>query len=209
MLVIGDIGDNGARRKFIKLIFVTEPVPGENGEYAGKLHSVHQLKLRYPDGPRDCESIAWDPVNDRFLLLSKRIVPPRIYAIDRETALNSDSATLEYLGELKPFRRPDERDARALGKRARWSAQPAAIDISPDGRDMAVITYRSLHYLSRDDGQDWAEVLKGESIELLGPPSAQEEAVGFSADGKQLVITAEGRHAPVYIYQADQSVSSP
>jgi hypothetical protein len=209
LVVIGDIGDNETRRKSINLIFVTEPSPGEAGEYAVKTNSVHQLKLRYPDGPKDCESITWDPVDDRFLLLSKRIVPTRIYAIERETALNTNSAILEYLGDMTPFRRPDARDIRALGKRARWSAQPVAIDISPDGREMVIMTYRSLHYFSRDDSQDWFQILTGESIELLGPPSAQEEAVGFSADGKQVLITAEKRHAPIYIYQAVHSESSP
>ena len=57
-IVAGDIGDNRAKRKFIKLYFANEPQTGKNDRYAGELELQHWLTLTYPDGPRDCEAMA-------------------------------------------------------------------------------------------------------------------------------------------------------
>jgi hypothetical protein len=196
LLVIGDIGDNDARYRHIRLIFLSQPVPDEDGQYPSKITPVHQLKLQYPDGPRDTESLAWDPTSDRLLLISKRDIPPHVYAIEREVALSEETATLEYLGKMRPFRRPAPNGRR-------WSAQPTGADISPDGRHLAIISYRSLHQYHLENGQDWFTLLAGEPFELIGPPSKQEEAVTFSPDGQTILITTEQKSAPVYRVQTD------
>jgi len=53
-IVIGDIGDNKAKRKSIMLYFVEEPQTGKNDRYSGRADLQHRLRLTYPDGPRDC-----------------------------------------------------------------------------------------------------------------------------------------------------------
>jgi hypothetical protein len=110
---------------------------------------------------------------------------------------------------MRPFRQPDGRDLKALGKNTRWSAQPTGMDISPDGNQLFIISYRSLHHFSRDDDQDWSSALKARSTEFIGPPSTQEESVGFSVDGTQVLITTEQRFAPLYLYRpVDQKAQS-
>ena len=52
-IVAGDIGDNWARRKSIKLYFADEPRTGSNDRYSGFVNLRHWLDLTYPDGPRD------------------------------------------------------------------------------------------------------------------------------------------------------------
>ena len=77
LLVLGDIGDNLSRHKSIKLYFVTQPRPMADGTYAKKIDLLHKLELRYPDGARDCEAMAYDSVSKMLLFLSKRDRPPR------------------------------------------------------------------------------------------------------------------------------------
>ena len=78
LIVIADVGDNKHRRKDVELYFFEEPSPGE---YATNHEAIHRLKLSYPDGPRDVESVAYDPSSESLLLLSKRDIPPVVYAL--------------------------------------------------------------------------------------------------------------------------------
>jgi hypothetical protein len=72
------------------------------------------------------------------------------------------------------------------------------MDISPDGRQAAVITYRSLYLFERVDDESWIEAFQRPPREIVGPPGSQDEAVGFSADGRAVFVTAEESPAPLY-----------
>ena len=198
LLVIGDIGDNLSRREDIVLYFVPEPAPGTDGRFAGTVAPRHVLRLRYPDGARDCESLAFDPGTKRLLLLTKRDRPPRLYAVSLSTALAGDTATLEALGPVAAPREPEPADRHVFGKRTPYIAQPTGMDISADGRRAAVISYRSLFLYDLVEGQDWPASLLATPMEILGPPALSEESVGFSPDGHSLYVTAEGVRAPLY-----------
>ncbi len=194
LLVISDSGDNEARYNNVRLYFFPEPAPGE---YDRDHAATHRVKVTYPDGPRDVESAAWDADGGRILLLSKRDVPPRLYGVPLDRALAEDELEAEYLGELAGLRPPTQID-RLRSKRGAWVSQPTAMDISPDGRTAAVLTYRSLYLYSREDGQSWPEAFRGEPREFIGPPGTHDEAVAFSLDGKAVYVTTERRPAPVY-----------
>lgn len=197
-LVAGDIGDNWAKRKSIKLYFVEEPQTGANDRYAGHLDLQHWLELTYPDGPRDCESMAYDPDGERILLLSKRDKPPRLYAVDLETALTKREAELEFLGEIHPMRPPTREDRAYWGGRTDWISQPTGMDISPDGLEAVVITYRSLYRFKRNPGEDWLAAMQRKPDELIGPPAPQNEAVAYSTDGQDIFVTSEKIPAPMF-----------
>ena len=198
-IVAGDIGDNKSKRKSIKLYFAEEPVPGKKDRYGGHLELQHRLDLTYPDGPRDCESMSYDPVGKQILLLSKRDKPPRLYAVDLETALTQQSAELEFLGTTSALRPPTRRDRAHWGGRTDWISQPTGLDISADGTEAVVITYRSLYRYRRHENEDWLTAMQRKPEEVVGPPAVQNEAVAFSVDGKKAIyVTTEKRPAPVY-----------
>ena len=197
-IVAGDIGDNMAKREYIKLYFIEEPQTGENDRYSGKQDLKHWLTLTYPDGPRDCESMAYDPVGKQILLLSKRDKPPRLYAVDIETALTTEQAELEFLGLTSPLRAPTTGDNLHWGGRTDWISQPTGFDISPDGNEAVVITYRSLYRYRREQGEDWLTALHRKPDEVVGPPAVQNEAIAYSTDGKTILVTTEKRPAAVY-----------
>jgi hypothetical protein len=197
-IVAGDIGDNRARRKSIKLYFAEEPKPGKNDRYAGQLELKHWLLLTYPDGPRDCESMAYDPVGDQILFLSKRDKPPRLYSVDLETALTHNQAELKFLGTTSALRPPTSRDRIHWLGRSDWISQPTGFDISSDGTEAVVITYRSLYRYQRKPGEDWLSAMQRKPEEVVGPPAVQNEAIAYSVDGKAIYVTTEKRPAPVH-----------
>ena len=197
-IVVGDIGDNKAKRKSIKLYFIEEPKTDKNDRYSGEQVLKHHVYLTYPDGPRDCESMAYDPVDDRILLLSKRDKPPRLYAIDLETALTQQSAELEFLGTTSTFRPITIRDRAQWGGRADFIIQPTGFDISADGSEAVVITYRSLYRYKRKEDEDWLSALQRKPEEVVGPPAVQNEAITYTVDGKAIYVTTEKRPSSVY-----------
>jgi len=197
-IVLGDIGDNQAKRKSIKLYFAEEPQTGKNDRYSGKVDLQHSLRLTYPDGPRDCESMSYDPVGNQILLLSKRDNPPRLYAVDLETAFTQQSAELAFLGAVADLRPPTRSDKTQWQGRTDWISQPTGFDISGNGSEAVVITYRSLYHYRRQENEDWLTAMQRKPAEMVGPPARQNEAVAYSLDGKGIYVTTEKLPAPVY-----------
>ena len=200
-LVAGDIGDNMARRKYIKLYFIEEPKPGKNDRYKGDSDLKHWLTLSYPDGPRDCEAMAYDPVGDRILLISKRDKPPRLYSIDLQTALTEQNVELTFLGTMLRLRRPTPADRAQFGGRTDFISQPTGFDISPDGNEAVVLTYRSIYHFRREAGEDWVSALQGKPLEVVGPTAPQNEGITYSTDGRAVYVTTEKIPAPVFRVQ--------
>ncbi len=200
-IVAGDIGDNRAKRKFIKLYFFEEPKTGKNDRYAGQQDLQHALTLTYPDGPHDCESMAYDPVGEQILLLSKRDKPARLYAVDLETALTDAHAELKFLGTIAKLRPPTSKDRFQWGGRTDYISQPTGFDISSDGTEAAIITYRSLYRFRRDADENWLSALQGNPVEIVGPPSVQNEAISYSSDGKAIFVTTEKQPAPIFRFE--------
>jgi hypothetical protein len=199
LLAVGDFGDNQQRRSSIQIYFVALPeAPGSAGQAPTEIKPNHRLELTYPDGPRDCEAMAYDASSGQILLLTKRDKPPRLYGVGVEQALDSKKLELQFLGATAPFRAPTRDDMRRLGKDAAWISQPTGLDINADASMAAVITYRSLYLFSRQPGETWAEAFSKTPREFLGPISRDEEAIAFDSDMAALLITTEGLPAPIY-----------
>jgi hypothetical protein len=203
VLVIGDTGDNKAGRSYVSLYFIDEPA---EEQFNQKVAASHQLKLRYPDGPRDVESIAYDPYSDMILLLSKRDKPPRLYGVPLDSALAEQEMKAEFLGEIHPLPPPTRSDLLKHPKRGLWISQPTGMDISQDGRLAAVITYRSLYVYERNENQTWLEAFQREPAEFRGPPRLHEEGVAFSEDQQSIYVATEQRPAPLHRLDIDDAV---
>ncbi len=84
------------------------------------------IAFTYEDGPRDCESVAVDIVNEKILLLSKRDQPPVLYEIPLNKQKN---IVAKRLGEIKTLPQPTQNDIRLI-KYLNYTTQPTAMDIS-------------------------------------------------------------------------------
>lgn len=195
LLVIADTGDNRNKRKDVELYFF--PEPGID-DLKDEPEVQHKLAVRYPDSPRDVESVAYDSSSKSILFLSKRDVPPRLYAVKLEDALAQKELQATFLAEVPGFRPPTKQDLLSSMKRGMWVSQPTGMDISPDGRTAAVLTYRSLYLFRREGEESWAEAFQKPPEEIIGPPGTHDEAVAFSSDGKHVFVTTERRPAPLY-----------
>jgi hypothetical protein len=194
LLAIGDIGDNLGRRSSIQVYFIEWPTP----EAPLAINLVHRLELSYPDGPRDCEAMAYDPASERLLFLTKRDKPPRLYGVEISQALRESNLQLEFLATAPTFRPPTHGDMKRWGEDGVWVSRPTGMDIDSAGKLAAVITYRSLYLFQRQPGQSWEEAFQNSPREFHGPASLDEEAIAFGPDNEALFISSEGYSAPIY-----------
>ena len=190
-LLIADVGDNEAKRKTVKLYIVEEPDLEEDDK--PELRPAWEVKLRYPDGPRDVEAVAVDSDNARVLLLAKRTIPAELYAVPLKPA-NDDVITAEFLGRIDTLPQPTRRDIDFAPKTEDWFWQPTAMDIASDGSAIAIVTYHPAVYLYLRDG-DWPSTLQQAPLRLSLRRMPNPESVAFGADNQSLFVTVEKKHA--------------
>ncbi len=179
-LVIADIGDNLGNRDFASLYLLPEPV-----ESVASATISRRIDFRYPDGPRDAEAITVDSAAGEILLLSKRDVPPRLYALPLDAA-GAAVVTAEYRRDLDELPKPTSLDFALAHALKSWHWQPTAMDLDPDGK-LAVLTYAGVYLIGSDGGVE-------RSLKIAGLGIA--EAISHSGDS--VVITVEAAQAPVY-----------
>jgi hypothetical protein len=186
-LLVADTGDNFAMRSWLSLYAVRDP--GRRGEPS----LLWRLDFRYPDGARDCEAVAVDPVDRVILLVSKRDARPRLYRLPLPARPPRAPQTAEFLGEVAGLPEPPGLAQSLLAPRSRFLDAPAAFDISRDGRVAVLVTARHAYVYRRAPGAAWAEAFGGTPAVVPLPEMDMVEAAALSADGRELVVGSEGR----------------
>lgn len=162
-LYVGDIGDNDAERERITVYRLPEPAAG-----AREAPTAAALHARYPDGPRDAESLFLLPSGDLFVVTKGRRGPVALYRYPTPQR-PGETATLEHVRDLFP--EPEEDDGRVTGATA-----------SPDGLWVGIRSYRSLYLYPA------AALVRGEAVE---PTVVDLEPLG-QAQGESVVISGDG-----------------
>jgi hypothetical protein len=215
-LVIADIGDNLSQRSHLTLYFVLEPrsLP-KKSRSPHSLPVAFQWNFRYEEGARDAEAIAFDVQNQHFLILSKRDLPPRLYQLDVESSSQSPFRTAKKVAELTNLPQPEWGDLLRHPISAPFSSQPTAMDLSPDGTLLAILTYRHAYLYRRTPPQHspqsdnssflswerWAESVKRPPELILYPSLLQAEALTFDFSGEALYISSEFSHPPLILIE--------
>ncbi|UHQ24652.1 hypothetical protein LVB77_08175 [Lysobacter sp. 5GHs7-4] len=192
-LLIADTGDNGGLRRSLQLHVVEEPAKLENA----RLRPAWSIAFRWPDGARDCEAVAVDAANGRILLISKKRQPPELFTLPLRPAGNG-LLTAQRAGALAGVPQPSAKDLERKPRSARLQSQVTAADVSPDGRTLAVMTYRYLLLYPRRNGQSWSAAVAAPPKLTPLPWLPQAEALGWAADGRSLYATGEFVPAPLY-----------
>jgi hypothetical protein len=174
-LYIADTGDNRERRAFVSVYIVREPdLAGAAGRAQMEVGRAGEVRVVYPDGPRDVEAL-WVTPEGALELVSKGLSGQVIRYRITPQALASGAARSQTVDTL-PIT-PE----RILGRLVTGAA------ISPDGRRVVVRTYTELYFFRRTPGG---------GLEPEGPPcwlgtrEPQGEGVDF-LDGDTLVLTSE------------------
>ena len=176
-LYIADIGDNDGVRPSITIYRVTEPNPT-----APNTEPVAPLVGKFPDRPQDAEAIFVRPGGEIFVITKGRHGPVTLYRYPREAGAGSP-ATLTRVRELLP--KPQTRDDMVTGASA-----------SPDGKWIAVRTYRTLYVYPAASLIDGKAGLDPRTVDLAPLGHKNGEAVVMANDGAVwLTSEAKGKRA--------------
>jgi hypothetical protein len=184
-LLLADIGDNLAQRAFISVYRVPEPhVAGAAGGQIATPPAV-RIDLRYPDGPRDAETLLIDPASGAFVVVSKSFGGRSgIYVAQRPAP--GAPITMRRSGGL----------SLGVGEAVTGG------DVSADGRTIALRTYDRVYVWRRRSGESVAAALRHRSCsppdDLLG--EGQGEALGLTRDGGAFYTVPEGRRPAIRRY---------
>ncbi|MEO0972591.1 MAG: hypothetical protein AAFX85_05805 [Pseudomonadota bacterium] len=197
MLVVGDVGDNGAVRPYVSLYFVREPVL-EDGQNAAAVAVDRVVHLRYPNGPRDVEGLAIDEANGEVLLLSKRTTPPVLYAVPLagESGSPREPIVARVIGPVATIPPPSPQDLARDPVFGIYASQPTALDYRADV-GLLVLTYARPYLFLRRGAPTLAASLDAAPIALEMPRLQQAEAAAFDAHATSVIVTSEKLPAPL------------
>lgn len=197
-LLIADTGDNFALRSEVSLILIPEPEPD-----ADRVTPQRQIRFRYEDGARDCEAMAVDVPGRRVLLADKGSLPAGLYELPLEEA--RVARRIAAFPDLVPVPPPR---VQTLGGSRAWGV-PTGMDLSPDGRRLAVLTYQSVSLFERHAGQAWSQALTHSVLRQLTPRLPLFESLVLTADGRGALIATEGRPAQMYRWMLPAAAAAP
>lgn len=191
-LLVADTGDNGGLRKTLQLHVVEEPQTLADATLA----PVWSIVFRWPDGARDCEAVAVDAARGEILLVSKRRRPPELFSLPLRPQ-GDGLQVARLLGHLAGIPRPSAGELRDNARQAYIHHQVTAADLSPDGRALAVLTYRDVLLYRRRGGESWGHATARSPTTHDLPWLPQAEALGWAANGHALYASGEVSPAPL------------
>lgn len=187
-LYIGDIGDNQEQRSEIIVYRIPEPLITSADLASTKskprlTDTAEAIRLRYPDGKHDAESLMVHPVTGSLFIVTKlAFANPGIYEASGP-ATTDEPITLKRLGELNI---PSLLGGIITGG-----------DISPDGRRVALCDYMQGYEIVLPDGAAF-NTIWNQPLRPIGlGQRKQGEAIAYRLDGMALLATSEGLRAPL------------
>ncbi len=207
MILIADVGDNQQRHERHTLYVVEEPGPGRDRlRRSGTVEVAWRIDFTYPDGKHDAEGVAVDAAAGEILILTKRDEPPLLFAVPLSATVAGRFVTARRVGGVERIPPPSDQDRRhAFGA---FYSQPTALDLSPDGRKMVVLTYQHAYLFSRMPKDSWASTVRERPGLIRLPPPyegrllRQREAICFSPDAMSLLVTSEGVRPGIFELRA-------
>lgn len=182
-LYVADIGDNEAVYPYKILYRIKEP---DLSEAKIEIDKVQKLVIELPGGARDTEAIMVDPITNYFYISSKREHSVRLYEI--KFPFTSDTLRAEEVGKL-PFN------------------NIVAANISTDGSEVLMKTYRDIFYWRREGNESIPTLLQRKPIKLEYKPEPQGEAIAWKRDGSGFYTLSEsenGGGGSLYFYKRKQ-----
>jgi hypothetical protein len=194
-LYLGDIGDNAAKYPEVVVYRVSEPKVDAVTPFAPMtVGPADAIRLTYPHGPRDAETLIVDPLTRDIYIISKRELVPKVYRAAYPQSLTQQTR-LEQVAVL-PF-----------------GMFPTGGDVSPDGRRVIVRGMFGAAIWERPakEGPPNAEHRVGDpeplwhafsgkakTIPLASEP--QGEAICFDRRGEGYFTISEGKHPTLYYF---------
>ena len=190
---IGDTGDNAARKPTRTIYRVPEPTADSAGFLGATQAAVH-LQYSYPDGPQDVEAMYIGPAGN-VVLISKRpaehatgrLRPARVYRLPAAAWTGRMPATAELLDSVP-----------IVPGSAPWRMITDA-GLAPDSRHVAVRTYTQIFVFAADSEAGRIITTTPPAVCNVAALGVVGEGVAWSGASGRLVLTSEGKGAPVHV----------
>ncbi len=167
-IYVGEFGDNNGVYRSIYIYRVEEPSPDSI-----KITVIPDIfELKYPNGPRDSETLMFDPQTSNLYIVSKREKRNIIYKVSNDNLVSGKISVLDSVGTL-PIK------------------MPTAGDISPDGYEILIKNYKNVFYWKREPGELIEETLTRKPKILPYEPEPQGEAIAFNANASAYFTLSE------------------
>lgn len=188
-LYLGDIGDNNKARSEIVVYRVSEPAlttatRNFTKNKPGTTEPAEPIRLRYPDGAHDAETLLVHPTSGHIYIITKvTFANPAVYeAAPPFTA--GKPITMTRLGTVNV---PSLLGGVITGG-----------SISPDGRRVALCDYFQGYELALPTGsKSFNEIWKQGMVSFDLGKRKQGEAITYRLDGKALLATSEEINASI------------
>jgi len=186
-LYLAEIGNNKLERTEAGVYRVPEPtaVPGASGAGPAETQPSSLLRFRYPDKPHNAESLLVNPQTGELYVLTKRIDgPASIFRLQPDFNAK-EPAVAEKIGEIAV---PSVPNGLLTGA-----------SIAPDGRRVIICDYSAGYELALPPGDtNFDDIWKQKPAVVDLGDRKQGESVTYTADGRSLMVTSEGKGAAIF-----------
>lgn len=178
---VADIGDNDAKYNSVFIYRFPEPdLTGKTTPFVADITSVDIIELKYPDGPRNAETLMVDPLTGDIFIASKQSNISFVY-----TAAYPQSTT--YATTMNPVVQL-------------YFNKATSGDISPDGSEILLRSNELIWYWKLPAGTSITAGLKTQpQIAPYANNEPQGEGVGFAADGTGYYTDTEIKDHPGHL----------
>ena len=184
VLYIPDFGDNQAKRNIYTVYKISEPeIKSPDKKINNLFLSPDRIKYKYAEGPRDAESIAYDPIDSCLYITTKRESMVNVYRLSTE---QTDSTQhISSIGTL-PL------------------TNVVASDFSPDGMQFILKTYTNVYLWNRTSkSESFCSMISRDPLLLNYQLEPQGESICFFGDSFITVSEERFKITPqLYRYQA-------
>jgi hypothetical protein len=188
-LYIGDIGDNTAERREIRVVRFAEPKVSKARSGQIEVEAAEEFRLTYPDGAHNAEALLVDPVSHDLVIVTKEKGNAKVFTC-RANRLNDKAVTsLEFLLTLK-------------------IDKVSGGDIARDGSQIILRREDKGWLWNRGHNQSVAAAFQmlPQEIPVRGHNQGRNgEAVAFSPDGRSYFTVSEGKQQVICEFQLPKS----
>jgi hypothetical protein len=187
-IYVADTGDNATDRSEVVVYRVPEPVVVA-GSTTATLTGVEALRLRYPDGAHNAESLLVDQATGALTIVAKTSTGGPTVVYSAPAGLTNGSLTTMTAVAILSLPAGDTNLA-------------TGADVSADGTEVAVRTYAGVLLWHRDPAQPVWSAFASPPCNGPLPNEVQGEAISFRPDGRGYVTISEGTRPVLHHYDA-------
>jgi hypothetical protein len=188
-LYVGDIGNNKLERPELRIYRVKEPTVSDAGASATRkspllTEPADAALFKYQDTPHNAETLMVQPQTGDVYVLTKRLDGPSLVFKFKPQFGSEQPVIAEKVGEVSVPAVPNG----LLTSGA----------ISPDAKRVIMCDYSAGYELNLSGGGSFDDIWKTKPLRVDLGNRKHGEAVTFSANGKSIIGTNEGKKAEIF-----------